>query len=303
MFAANPIYDTPILGMTTRPRVAAAVEYGNATSFWVEYPSGLIDLSRLAHLDKGPLKVVQDENVADMQVRQMQPSTQLDVQVDGDRVVRIAKNRSAIIIIDMQNFFLHPELRNHPTGLACIDPLLKIVPSLRSQGVKILWVNWGLTDHELTTIPPSLVRGFMKNGRGGFGTPLPGNFGRLLMRDEYNSALYGPLQPLYEEGKKAGTDVWIHKNRISGLWGYQTTLDLYLQENGITTLFFAGVNADQCVLGTLVDAYFRGYDCITVKDATATTSPFGGLENMLYNSGNSYGFVTDAERILKATET
>lgn len=104
MFAANPIYDTPILGMTTRPRVAAAVEYGNATSFWVEYPSGLIDLSRLAHLDKGPLKVVQDENVADMQVRQMQPSTQLDVQVDGDRVVRIAKNRSAIIIIDMQKY-------------------------------------------------------------------------------------------------------------------------------------------------------------------------------------------------------
>ena len=53
----------------------------------------------------------------------------------------------------------------------------------------------------------------MKSGTGGFGAPLPGQFGRLLMRDQLNSALYGPLQHLYEDGSKAGTDVWIHKNR------------------------------------------------------------------------------------------
>ena len=32
---------------------------------------------------------------------------------------------------------------------------------------------------------------------------------------------------------------------MSGLWGPQTALDLYLQEEGITTLLFSGVNADQ----------------------------------------------------------
>ena len=32
---------------------------------------------------------------------------------------------------------------------------------------------------------------------------------------------------------------------MSGIWGGQTALDLYLQEQGITSLFFAGVNADQ----------------------------------------------------------
>lgn len=92
---------------------------------------------------------------------------------------------------------------------------------------------------------------------------------------------------------------------MSGLWGYQTALDLFLKENGITTLFFGGVNADQvcpmwsvclhgilhlimrqCVLGTVVDAYFRGYDCIVVEDITATSSPEGGLANILYNAVN-----------------
>ncbi len=33
--------------------------------------------------------------------------------------------------------------------------------------------------------------------------------------------------------------------RMSGLWGYQSALDLFLEENGITTLLFAGVNTDQ----------------------------------------------------------
>jgi hypothetical protein len=38
------------------------------------------------------------------------------------------------------SFFLHPELRVHKTGLACVDPLLKVIAPLRKQGVKILWV-------------------------------------------------------------------------------------------------------------------------------------------------------------------
>jgi len=37
-------------------------------------------------------------------------------------------------------------------------------------------------------------------------------------------------------------------DRLSGLWGAQTPLGLYLQENDITTIFFGGVNADQCVV-------------------------------------------------------
>ncbi|KAH9944336.1 Isochorismatase hydrolase [Epithele typhae] len=280
--------------MTKRPRVPTAIEFGNPASFWVEYPSGLVDLTRTAHLpasSEGDREPPEPTLVKELQV---------DVPADGERTVRVQAARSAMVVIDMQNFFLHPDLREHPTGLACVIPIANTVSALRAKGAKILWVNWGLTDHELTTIPPSLVRGFMKNGRVGFGGDLGGSFGRLLMRGEYNSDLYGPLQMLYEEGREAGTDVWIHKNRMSGIWGPQSALDLYLQEHGITSLFFAGVNADQCVLGTLVDAYYRGYDCITVEDCIATTSPEGGLENVLYNAGGGYGFLTDSKRIIDA---
>ncbi|KAF7320288.1 Isochorismatase hydrolase [Mycena kentingensis (nom. inval.)] len=278
-----PLHDIPILGMVSRPLVQIPTEYGGATApqgWWTEYPSGLVDVSRTSHIsDNGPPPLTPDL---------------LEIPCDGNRVLRVKKDATALVVIDMQNFFLHPDLRDHPTGLACVEPLLKCIPAIRAAGMRIIWVNWGLTDAELQTIPPSLVRGFMKNGRGGFGSELPDDFGRLLMRDAKNSALYGPLQAEFEAGQKAGTDVWIHKNRMSGLWGYQSALDLYLQESGITTLLFSGVNADQCVGGTLIDAYYRGYDCVLVKDATATTSPEGGYENILYNAGNSYGFVIDS---------
>ncbi|TFK41189.1 Isochorismatase hydrolase [Crucibulum laeve] len=296
-----PLHDTPILGMIARPTVPTPVEYGNDASFWVEYPSGLVDLSRSHHLpgSQDTDALISESKQADTQPPPLK-STQVDIPVDGGRTIRVDKKSTALVVIDMQNFFLHPDLRAHPTGLKCVEPLMNAVPVLRSLDMKILWVNWGLTDHELKTIPPSLVRGFRKNGGGGFGSELPGDFGRLLMRDAYNSDLYGPLQAEYLKGKEIGTDFWIHKNRMSGLWGYQTALDLFLKENGITTLLFSGVNADQCVLGTLADAYFRGYDCVVVEDATATTSPEGGFENVIYNAGNSYGFVTDTTRLVAA---
>ncbi|THH01825.1 hypothetical protein EW026_g947 [Hermanssonia centrifuga] len=209
--SSTPIYHSTTQGYFARPRISVATEFGNATDFWVEYPSGLVDVTRTAHLSnlvKADGEEVLIHKDAAVRPPPLNAEMQWELEVDADRTLRLAKTRSAFVIVDMQK-------------------------------------NWGLTDHELTTIPPSLVRGFMKSGRGGFGSELPSSFGRLLMRDQYNSELYGPLQILYEEGKAAGTDVWIHKNRMSGLWGPQSALDLYLQAEGITSLMFAGVNADQ----------------------------------------------------------
>ena len=93
--------------------------------------------------------------------------------------------------------------------------------------------------------------------------------GRLLMRDTWNAALPPALDAAYREGRslKEKPDVWIHKNRMSGLWGPSTPCTEYLEREGIKTLLFAGVNTDQCVAGTLQDAFTKGWDCILIKDA------------------------------------
>lgn len=68
--------------------------------------------------------------------------------------------------------------------------------------------------------------------------------GRLLVRGQWNSELFGPLGKMYEEGRtlERREDVWVHKNRMSGLWGTGSELEGYLEREGIKTLLFTGVS-------------------------------------------------------------
>jgi nicotinamidase-related amidase len=84
---------------------------------------------------------------------------------------------------------------------------------------------------------------------------------------------------------------------MSSFW--DTPLDSILRNVGVTTLLFAGVNADQCVFCTLQDANFLGYDCVLVSDCSATTSPGFCWEATLYNVKQCFGFVAASSAILK----
>lgn len=118
--------------------------------------------------------------------------------------------------------------------------------------------------------------------RAGLGADLGSGRGRCLCRGEWNSAVYGPLAEEVRVGDEGGGDVWCDKNRMSGLWSENQPLWRELTDRGKRTLLFAGVNTDQCVLGTLTDAYNAGWDCVLLEDCCATTSP-GAREVCLYN--------------------
>jgi nicotinamidase-related amidase len=236
--------------------------------------------------------------------------------------IRINPAKTAMLIIDMQNFFLSPALGRPASGpgLTAAAALQKTaIPAAREQGIRIVWVNWGLTDEEVNTMPPAMMRAFgvydppasslpakrkKKDPRfyKGLGADLGPvelvdgttvDAGRVLMRDTWNAALYPPLDSEYRKGlEEPLPDVWIHKNRMSALWGQTTDLQEFLEKEGLTTLLFAGVNTDQCVGATLADAFSKGYDCILLNDASATTSPQFATDAWEYNCANTYGFVT-----------
>ncbi len=70
---------------------------------------------------------------------------------------------------------------------------------------------------------------------------------------------------------KAGSgsrDFIIEKRRYSAFFG--TSLDLLLRELGIKTVIAVGEDTNICVLHTLADAYYRGYESVVVEDATRT---------------------------------
>jgi nicotinamidase-related amidase len=93
-------------------------------------------------------------------------------------------------------------------------------------------------------------------------------------------------------------DIRVDKYRMSGFW--DTPLDSILRNLGVTTLLFCGVNADQCVLHTLADGNFLGYDTLLIEDCTATTSPAFCWEATLYNVKQIFGFTVSSQSLLAA---
>ncbi|MBD6619385.1 cysteine hydrolase [Komarekiella sp. 'clone 1'] len=213
------------------------------------------------------------------------------------KALRLDLAKTAILIIDMQNDFCHPDGWLAHIGVDVtpaqkpVEPLNNLLPELRDAGVPVIWVNWG-NRPDLLNISASSRHVYNPTGNGvGLGDPLPSNGARVLMAGSWAAAVIDELEQLPE-------DIRVDKYRMSGFW--DTPLDSILRNLGKTTLFFAGVNADQCVLTTLCDANFLGYDCVLVKDCTATTSPEYCWLATLYNVKQCFGFVTDSQAILTA---
>lgn len=211
--------------------------------------------------------------------------------------LRLDLAKSALLVIDMQNDFCHPDGWLAHIGVDVspartpIAPLQGLLPVLRQQQVPIFWVNWG-NRPDLLNIGAGLRHVYKPTGEGvGLGDPLPKNQAPVLTKGSWAAAVVDELE-------QKPQDIWIDKYRMSGFW--DTPLDSILKNLGRTTLFFAGVNADQCVMATLQDANFLGYDCLLVSDCSATTSPDFCWQATLYNVKQCFGFVTDSIALVNA---
>lgn len=216
------------------------------------------------------------------------------------KTLRLDLNKSALIIIDMQNDFCHPDGWLAQIGVdvtparSPIVPIQQLLPSLRQVGMAIVWVNWG-NRSDLLNISPATRYVYNSDGTSlGLGDPLPTNQARVLEKDSWAAAIVDELQV-------SDRDIKIDKYRMSGFW--DTPLDSILRNLGKTTLFFAGINADQCVMATLQDAHFLGYDCLLLQDCTATTSPEFCWQATLYNVKQCFGFVSDSAQLLDAIQS
>jgi nicotinamidase-related amidase len=227
-------------------------------------------------------------------VRQPMPRRPITVAADG-KLVTFDLARTAIIVVDMQNDFCHPEGWLAYCGVdvapvrAPIEPLQALLPVLRGHDVPVIWVNWGNRPDRLN-LSPALLHVYKPSGAGvGLGDALPRSGAKVLERGSWSAAIVDELAV-------APSDIHVAKYRMSGF--QDTELDSILRNLGVATLMFAGVNADQCVLCTLQDANFRGYDCLLVADCAATTSPDYCMAATIYNVRQCFGFVIRSQSIV-----
>ncbi len=197
----------------------------------------------------------------------------------------------------MQNDFCHEDgwLASIGVPVAAartpIEPLAAFLPRLRALDVPVIWVNWGTRPDRLN-LSPALRHVYDPTGQGpGLGDNLPRTGSPVLQAGSWSARIVDELIP--PDG-----DIHVAKHRMSGFW--DTPLDSILRNLRLDTLLFAGVNLDQCVLHTLADANFLGYDTILLEDCTATTNPDFCREATLLNIRQIFGFTVSSTDLLEA---
>ncbi len=211
--------------------------------------------------------------------------------------LQIAWQRTAVMVIDMQNAFVSKggmlDLNgiDISPGRETIEPIKRITTAARAKGVKVLYT--------MSTVSPGLHESggpdspWSRKMTGRSFLEHPEWRDKLTSRGTWGAEIIDELQP--QEG-----DIKLEKSRYSGF--FQTNLDTILKTYNIKYLVFVGCSTNVCVEATLRDAFYLGYLCILVSDATGRGGPPFTQEATIFNVKTTHGWVTTTTDILKAMQ-
>ncbi len=205
--------------------------------------------------------------------------------------------RSALVIVDMQNDFCHPQGWFGQKGVNMratrkpIPVIARLLGPWRAAGGAVVWLNWGVRADRLNLSPTIQFKGKRSAAGVGYAERSPIDRGRSVVPGDWGAAVVDELAVL-------PGDITVFKHRLSGFWDNE--LDSVLRGQGITTLLYAGVNTDRCVFSTLQDAGFLGYDNVLLKDACSTPSAAYVTRAIHFLVEQLHGFVASADALIDA---
>jgi len=166
-------------------------------------------------------------------------------------------SRSGLILVDMQNDFLHPEGAYGRNGQSC-DAIAALPPRLKRVADAMRVANGWIISTHFTLVPGKQGEPFISShlkklrpflGKGDFA---PDGFGHRLI-DE--------LQP---------ADISVEKVAFSAF--YQSRLEWVLNRCELDTLIFGGIVTNGGVASTVRDAHVRDFHNIVLSDGCAAFS-------------------------------
>jgi len=188
-------------------------------------------------------------------------SDKIDTVPDGHDYTSPDLDRSALVLIDVQNDFVTGPTR--VTGTAELLPTMaRLARAYRAAGRPIVHIIRLYVPGGSDVDPPrraSIEAGHQIAAPHTDGAAVPAEL--LAHALDYDSLLAGGMQHV------APHEVVIFKPRWSAF--YRTTLDEHLRDLGVNTVVVAGCNLPNCPRATLFDASERDYRAAVVTDATS----------------------------------
>ena len=167
----------------------------------------------------------------------------------------LVPHHTAIVHIDPQNDFLHPDgvyaqrQINIEHMRRVIEPTRRLSDAARRAGIPQIWTRHG-TRSSVDAGPFHSLRPQLSEGG--------------LRQNTWGAELF--------EGIGVSGEDWIvEKTRLSAF--FQTNLEVILRGLGAETIIFTGVLTNQCVAATTKDAMFRDFRAIVIEECTGTTLP------------------------------
>ncbi|MGH7793801.1 MAG: cysteine hydrolase family protein [Candidatus Binatia bacterium] len=196
----------------------------------------------------------------------------------ADRWPITAKN-TALIVVDMQNIWVHPRgARYLPMSEDIVPKIQELLRFCRSRHVPVIYLH--------TTKRKDLA------DAGIFADIKPQTHDA---DDEWNNFEGSPGAELYEPLKPADGDILVKKFRYSGFYG--TQLENLLRALGRDTIAIAGVATNVCCDSTARDGAMRDFKVLFLSDCNASFSQ-QEQEATLNNFDKHFGVVMDSQALM-----
>ncbi len=195
----------------------------------------------------------------------------------------ILARKTALVVIDMQNDYCHPQgsfgkrgTQLVPDVSVTVRNLQRLAARARESGIPVFFVR---TEHGPWSDSPS----WLGRLRG-----IPGVDELPVCAEASWGAEFFGVQP-------QAADRVVLKHRYSAF--VDTPLHLYLRAAGVETIVVGGVVTNVCVESTVRDAFMRDYHVVTVSDCCSATS---GEEHdaALFNLNRYFGIVSSCDEVL-----
>lgn len=195
---------------------------------------------------------------------------------------------TALIVVDVQNDFCHPEgalgsIGNDTTAAVEMVPRLqRLIDDARAAGVRVVFIQ---TIHDETN---DSVAWLSRHSD----APDPAKAGITCRTGSWGAEFYG-VEPLPGESI-------VLKYRYSAFVG--TNLDLLLGTLGVKSLLFTGVATEICVESSLRDGLFAEYFVSLVEDCAASYSR-EAHDASVSVVGKQFGTVTTSAELASVWQT
>jgi len=168
--------------------------------------------------------------------------------------------RTALLVIDMQNAFVHERGTLGISGVdvrparATIAPQRRLIEACRAAGMPVIWTKQVHLERDASRASQRLAAHTAARRRV---SALAGSWDAELVEELADLA----DDPTYV----------IIKHRFGAF--FETRLEQLLRMLGVRALLVTGVTANACVETTLREAYLRDYDVVAVTDCIAAVRP------------------------------